>query len=187
MAVYFRVETKSLEPVPGMSSDQFTIYEDGQLVSSYESKQTILNPEAAAAHYTLLLVDMSGSVAESDDAALVGEAAQEFTSRVGAHNVVGVYAFDGAENIHKIRDFGPVNDGDVSVQEALSTYKPEDPSTNLHGAVVQGIDLLDKALAKSTKPMKFGTLVVFTDGTDRANRVSWGEMTSKIYSIDQDN
>jgi hypothetical protein len=48
-----------------MTVEQFEIYEDNELVSVYESKQTILNPEVAASHYTLLLVDMSGSVADS--------------------------------------------------------------------------------------------------------------------------
>ena len=58
IAIYFKVQTASGEPVGGrLSADQFRIYEDGSIVSQYESKQTILNPEVAVSHYTLLLVD----------------------------------------------------------------------------------------------------------------------------------
>jgi hypothetical protein len=67
VAVYFKVEDAKGEPVGGMTAEQFEIYEDDELVSVHESKQTILNPEVAASHYTLLLVDMSGSVTESED------------------------------------------------------------------------------------------------------------------------
>src|SRR2546425_1096411 len=65
VAVYFSVVDTKKQPVPNLAADQFKIYEDGKLVSVYESKQTILNPEVAAVQYTLLLVDMSGSVVES--------------------------------------------------------------------------------------------------------------------------
>src|SRR3990172_284167 len=67
VAVYFTVDTSDDQPVPGLTAQSFRIYEDGSLVSVHESKQTILNPEVAAEHYTLLLVDMSGSVTESGD------------------------------------------------------------------------------------------------------------------------
>ena len=72
VALYFRVDTEDGDPLPGLESEQFNIYEDDKLVSTYESKQTILNPEVAAAHYTLLLVDMSGSVVRGDGVAALG-------------------------------------------------------------------------------------------------------------------
>jgi hypothetical protein len=37
--------------------------------------------------------------------------------------------------------------------------------------VIEGLKLLDKQTASSPTPLTFGTLVVFTDGTDRAGRV----------------
>ncbi len=64
--------------------------------------------------------------------------------------------------------------------QVLSTFKPKDPSTNLNGAVVRALDELDTALGKATQPLKFGTLVVFTDGTDRANRVPAADMQQHI-------
>jgi hypothetical protein len=45
---------------------------------------------------------------------------------------------------------------------------------------VQALRELDKTLHGSNVPLRFGTLVVFTDGTDRANRVPLQEMVDAI-------
>src|SRR5580658_8589966 len=82
VAVYFTVDTSDKKPVPGLTADKFIIYEDRGKVSEFESKQTILNPQIAASHYTLLLVDMSGSVVESGNRDSVVEAAGTFADRV---------------------------------------------------------------------------------------------------------
>src|SRR5579864_4752459 len=83
VAVYFTVDTDSGDPVPGLTAEQFHIYEDDKIVSPFESKQTILNPEVAAMHYTLLLVDLSGSVTQSGQLPQLEEAVDKFTERVG--------------------------------------------------------------------------------------------------------
>lgn len=176
VAVYFAVDTSSGEPVPGLTADKFVIYEDGQKVSEFESKQTILNPTVAAAHYTLLLVDMSGSIVESKSAPKVIDAAAKFTAKVGKSHKVGVAAFDGSTELTGVVPFTESGAAAQSGIEKLATFKPKDPSTNLHGAVVEGLKVLRKALDAETKPLKFGTLVVFTDGSDRANRVSRDDM-----------
>ena len=171
VAVYFKVQGSNGDPVGGITAGQFRIFEDGALVSQFESKQTILNPEVAAAHYTLLLVDMSGSVS-SDPAAVESlvAAAGSFTERVGASHKVAVYAFDGSPDLHPIVPFtnGATAKAGVST---LAHFKPGDPSTNLNGAVIKGLGELDRAVAQSEQAMRFGTLVVFSDGTDRAARV----------------
>jgi hypothetical protein len=180
VAVYFKVEDHKGEPVGGMTAEQFEIYEDDQLVSVYESQQTILNPDVAASHYTLLLVDMSGSVADSDDFPKISEAATLFTSKVEKNNKVAIYAFDGSEDIHKISDFTGSAGGAQSRANSLSSFSPKDPSTNLNGAIIQGLAVLDEGLEKDENPLKIGTLVVFTDGTDRASRVPESEMLEAV-------
>src|SRR5580698_9327394 len=105
VAIYFKVQTRSGEPVAGLSADAFRIYEDGQLVSQYESKQTILNPEVAAAHYTLLLVDMSGSVSDSGTVPDLVRAVSTFADRVEKSEHVAIYAFDGAPDLYPIAPF----------------------------------------------------------------------------------
>jgi hypothetical protein len=171
VAVYFTVDTADGDPVPGLAAEHFRIYEDGSPVSVLESKQTILNPEVAAAHNTLLLIDMSGSVTGSGDLPAVVEAAEQFTIKVQAFQKVAVYAFDGSAQIHPIQGFTG-GSGAVQGVDKLSTFKARDPSTNLNGAIVAGLEVLDRQMAASSTPLTFGTLVVFTDGTDRAGRVT---------------
>jgi len=96
VAVYFSVETRNGQPVANLTPQDFRIYEDKQPVSVLESKQTILNPEVAAIHYTLLLIDMSGSVVDSGDMPALIQAASTFGDRVGPYQKVAVYTFDGS-------------------------------------------------------------------------------------------
>jgi len=169
VAVYFSVETRNGDPVANLTPQDFHIYEDKQPVSILESKQTILNPEVAAIHYTLLLVDMSGSVVDSGDMPTLIQAASTFGDRVGPYQKVAVYSFDGSPHLTGIVPFG----GNVRAGVAsLGNRRPRDPSTNLNGAVIEGVRLLNQQMERAPVPLRFGTLVVFTDGTDRAHRAS---------------
>lgn len=178
--VFFTVEEKDGEPVAGLAAEDFAIYEDDKLVSTFESQQTIQNPDVAAVMYTLLLLDMSGSITESGSADTVVDAAQGFVDRVGQSQKVAVYAFDGGKDIRSVVRFTEAKGSVEGGLEGLRTYKARDPSTNLHGAIVDGLDVLREALDKDKRPLKFGTLVVFSDGTDRAARVSREEMLEAI-------
>src|SRR5689334_5430868 len=168
IAVYFTVDTADGQPVPGLTAESFRIYEDDQPVSILESKQTILNPEVSATHYTLLLVDMSGSVADSGDVPVIVDSARGFSERVQKYQKVAVSVFDGSPTIQQIAGFSA---NGVAGLDQISLYKPRDPSTNLNGAVIEGLKVLERQMASSPTPLTFGTLVVFTDGTDRAGRV----------------
>jgi hypothetical protein len=169
VAVYFTVDTRSNKPVANLTPQDFRIYEDKQPVSILESKQTILQPEVAAIHYTLLLVDMSGSVVDSGEMPALIQAAGSFGDRVGPYQKVAVYSFDGSPHLTSVVGFG----GNVrSGVNALANRRPRDPSTNLNGAVIEGVRLLTQQMERAPVPLRFGTLVVFTDGTDRAHRAS---------------
>lgn len=179
VAVYFTVDTRDGDPVPGLKAEEFHIYEDDKLVSPYESKQTILNPEVAAEHYLLLLVDLSGSVTESGNLAPLQDAVNRFTSRVGQYQKLAVYGFDGRADIVPVRAFGP---GAANVN--LAGFKSTDPSTNLNGAVVKAVATLEKQLDAATAPLRFGTLVIFTDGTDHAHRVTREQALNELQQVD---
>ncbi|GAC1354905.1 MAG: hypothetical protein NVSMB47_08340 [Polyangiales bacterium] len=180
VAVYFTVDTSDDKPVPGLTADKFVIYEDGQKVSEFESKQTILNPKVAAAHDTLLLVDMSGSITESGKVDELTAAAKQFTTRIEKQQKVSIAAFDGSPELTTIVPFTESEGAASSGVDRLKTFKPRDPSTNLNGAVVKGLAELKRALDAEPKPLKFGTLVVFTDGTDRANRVTKQQLDDEL-------
>lgn len=185
VAVYFTVDTADGDPVAGLEAKSFRISEDGQPVSVLESKQMILNPEIAAAHHTLLLIDMSGSVSESDDVPLIIEAARGFAARVEKYQKVAVYAFDGSKQMTPLVGFttgAPLQAG----VEMIGEFRTRDPSTNLHGAIVEGVKVLERQKRTASQPLSFGTLVVFTDGTDRAGRVTAEEVKRTLDGTEID-
>ena len=184
VAVFFALDDRDGEPVADLLANDFNIYEDERLVSVDESRQTIVNPEIAAAHFTLLLVDMSASVTASDQLQSIIHAAGEFVRQVEHYQRVAVYAFDGSKSLYEIMPFMPSGPPTAHALSALSSFQSRDPSTNLNGAVLQALTELDKALDRSSVPLRFGTLVVFTDGTDRANRVPFQQMIDAVEASD---
>ncbi len=184
VALYFTVDTSAGEPVPGMTADQFRIYEDGRLISIFESQQTILNPEVATVRYTLLLLDMSRSVTESGQVPLIQEAVSAFIQGVGEQEKVAIYAFDGRAEIQPIAKFGTGANQLSGRNERLSSFRTQDPSTNLNGAIVEAVKVLDEAKESSEVPLRFGTLVVFTDGTDRAHRATSRQAIDAVEKSD---
>jgi hypothetical protein len=112
---------------------------------------------------------MSGSVVDSGDMPALIQAASTFGDRVGPYQKVAVYTFDGSPHLTPVVSFG----GNVRAGVgALGSRRPRDPSTNLNGAVIEGIRVLEQQMQHAPVPLRFGTLVVFTDGTDRAHRAS---------------
>jgi len=180
VAVYFAVNDGNGEPVADLLASDFNIYEDGKIVSRDESRQTIVNPEVAAVHYTVLLVDMSASVTESDQVGRIVAAANDFVTRVEPYQKVAVYAFDGAPELYEITPFTESEQRTSQGLGKLGEFRTRDPSTNLHGAVVLALDKLKQGLKGAKVPLRFGTLVVFTDGTDRASRVPLQQMLDAI-------
>ena len=180
IAVFFAVDDARGEPIADLLANDFRIYEDGKLVSVDESQQTIVNPEIAAAHYTLLLVDTSASVNASDQLAAISGAAREFLTSLERYQRVGVYAFDGSKSLYEIVPFTQTGPQALAGLERLSSFETKDPSTNLNGAVLAALSELDKVVRRSDAPLHFGTLVVFTDGTDRANRVPYQQMIDAV-------
>jgi hypothetical protein len=172
VALYFSVETADGAPVAGLSADSFRIYEDDQLISPFESKQTILNPELAVVHHIVLLLDLSGSITESGSIPALVEAAGAFAERITRSHHVAVFGFDGGPQLIPIAGFTTSSAAVQAALGSLGNRRVKDPSTNLNGAVVEAIKLIETQMGKSTQPLRFGTLVVFTDGTDRAHRVS---------------
>ena len=49
--------------------------------------------------------------------------------------------------------------------------------------MVQALDTLDRQVTRSRAPLSFGTLVVFSDGTDRASRVTVEELDEAVIAI----
>ncbi len=185
VAVYFSVDAGDGEAVSGLQASDFEIHEDGSRISSRESRQTLLKPEVAAAHYTLLLVDMSSSAGGVNRAPMIAEAAREFVKELSSRQRVAVYAFDGSSTLHRIQSFSSVPKPDRTL-ERLQRFTSKNPSTNLYGAVGQALSALDGALSRAKEPLRFGTLVVYMDGPDRAAQLPTQQLDKAIAATELD-
>ena len=189
---FFRVENCEEKPVPGLAIEDFTIEDDGQAMSPFESFPNLVPAKIGFKMYTVLLLDMSGSILSADTLPKLIESAEAFIRELVENpNLtmeVAVYFFDGRKDIVQLADFS--NDADALATAVQSLVEPEcetnddcpsdngyciesrciDPSTNLHGAIINGLQVLDskKALVDPTM-IRQGYLAVFTDGSDQAH------------------
>ncbi len=106
----------------------------------------------------------------------LARAASGFVTNVRRTQDVTVYAFDGSPEIHLAGEFPRTAAGDetpaLDVVSGLASYASHDPSRDLRGAILSALDQLDVRLMQVKKPVRVGTLVVFTEGPDLAGRVS---------------
>lgn len=172
----------------------FDIYEDGSLISSLESQAQVQNESGNFIFSTILLLDLSGSVLNDSELPRVKDAAKTFISSVMPRESssafgtkeMAIYWFDGEENIHALSDFSYdvafLTDRIDSINKNISS----DNSTNLNGAVIQGVSVIESRLNENKlKPQTStaGSLVIFTDGTDQAGRVSTNDARDAVNSI----
>jgi hypothetical protein len=178
VALYMDVADAHGQPVTGLQSSDFRIFEDGQPVSHHRRA----NQALAAEHFTLLLIELSSGAVMSDQVGAIRAAAEAWLAQVEAQQRVAVYAFDGAKTLHEIVTFQGERTGSSS-QNALAQLQRlevRDPATNLNGAVLLGLAELGRATRSSRAALRYGTLVVLTDGSDRANRISQRQMLDAV-------
>lgn len=188
VSVYFRARTTLGKPVTMLQCGDLTLYEDDEPVSVYESVYGIKSNPETAKFSVLLLVDLSGSIVE-ESLDTLKQAAIAFVDTLFRSNhphygnvELGIYIFDGRERIVVLADFtadtGKLLDAVKKISPALSL----DNSTNLNGAVVEGVQTVNARL-KSNKDMGLvpaGSLVIFTDGKDRAARVDGSKALKSV-------
>ncbi|MGA9521531.1 MAG: hypothetical protein WBV82_08715 [Myxococcaceae bacterium] len=197
VSLFFTVDTCDGEPVAQLTADKFRLLEDSAQVSAFESQQRIRPRAQDMRMYTLLLLDLSGSILRSGDYPRLREAADAFLDRMFAHDPgmhrVGIFAFDGRKELTQVVGFTgeravleagldslEVSECSVSAdcaafvdRRTCAGWRCVDDSTNLYGAVLNGTSAVEAAVASNPDiPHRQGALVVFTDGTDQAARVS---------------
>ena len=182
VAAYIAV-TDGSQPVTELQLESFQVYENEQLLSREEIHQSLLTKELAAYHHTVLLVDMSGEQgADEARARQVGS----FVETVRRTQPVSVFVFDGSPNLRYLADF-PKNTEGASVDVSrLAKMGSSDSSRNLNGAIVSGLKELDARLAQQRRPVKVGTLVVFTRGPDLAGRVPQADVDQALAETKDD-
>jgi hypothetical protein len=197
VSAFFSVDTCAGEPVSQLAGVNFDILEDGAAVSPYESRRTIQPRGQRYQMDSLVLLDFSGSILRSNSWPQLKAAAAKYVDTVLAHSGdgqrVAIYTFDGRPAVQQVVDFTDdrqqltrgldslgltqcTQSSDCAAFEGAKTcaaFRCVDDSTNLNGALVSALDLMDaRAAAQKDILFKDASLVVFTDGTDQASRVT---------------
>jgi len=180
VAVYVAV-SDGAEPLDELDESHFRVYENEQLLERAQTQLTLLERERAAYHQLLLLVDLSGKRDEAAQQRLT-RALTNFVSSVARQQTVSVFGFDGSTKIWKLGEFQRGHTGEIT----LERLEASDPSRNLNGAVVQALDKLGAELMRVRRPVRVGTLVVFTSGPDTAGRQSGEALYDAIQASDYD-
>jgi hypothetical protein len=175
------------EPISGLTATNISVFEGGEQVSESESDWSLDRQSAALETYTLLLIDVSKSIIESETLAVAQSVALIFAGTLLEQNQsVAVAVFDGHEDIRTVVDFSSdLAELTVGI-EGISEDDQLDESTNLNGALRQGLDLLDEQVAADVEGalISVGNLVVFTDGLDSAGRVSDSSARGAVAGTD---
>jgi len=172
--LFFGLQTCTGEPLLGLQKEDFVLSESGKPISLFESNLTILPRCTGFEFKSVLLLDMSGSIVHSGSLPLLQDAAKGFISQLTSDfQEVSILLFDGQEDVQILHDFTTDIDALIGAIDSLSSYEIVDKSTNLNGAVLQGLTALDDhfLLSPDTVLHQQGTLVVFTDGTDQAGLI----------------
>jgi len=182
VAAYVAV-TDGSDPVTELQLESFQIYENEQPLAREDIHQSLLAKELAAYHHTVLLVDMSGEQGADDARARqVGS----FVETVRRTQPVSVFVFDGSPSLRYVADFAKNADGAGADVSRLAKMGSSDSSRNLNGAIVSGLKELDARLAQQRRPVKVGTLVVFTRGPDLAGRVPQADVDQALAETKDD-
>lgn len=174
VAVNLSVGGKNGEPISGLTPDSFRIFEDGKLVPEDKAKRMLLDVKAAEAYFTVLLIDLSGPVIESQDFPELVRQVGDFMRALRGTHTLTVSVFDGRDDVRTILE--PDEDNTKAALDRLRRFRPEERKGNLNGAVIKGLAILDRQLAKSTASHKTSNLVVFTDRGDEAGKVPVEEL-----------
>lgn len=196
VSLLFKVDTCAGEPVSGLDAQAFELQEDGHTVSQFESQQRVSSQGEQFQFDSVVLLDLSGSVLRSGDFKSLQDAAKRYLSQVlavgGGSQRIALMTFDGRERPQVVVDFTSNEAQLVAGLQSLSTvecsssvqcagfsdhrtcagWRCVDDSTNLNGAVISTLDVLEGRLAQTDVPWRDAALVLFTDGTDQAGRVS---------------
>ncbi len=182
VSLFFKVDDKNNKPIPQLNSSNFTIFEKGRNddcpreVSSFEANSRIRPHSQIFTFNTILILDLSASVTATSLSELK-EAAKSFIDQVQPEDVgeayrMGIWWFDGENELHLLVDFTQSNAELKAAVDGITTTISSDPSTDLYGAVIKGMAKAEEVLAsyEAQDIISAVSMVVFTDGTDQAAR-----------------
>jgi uncharacterized protein YegL len=195
--LFFKVNLGEENQFTTLQPSAFEIYEDGSQISRLESQADIQRDPGDFLYSSVLMLDLSGSVLNNADLPRLKEAATTFIERtmpVEGEDLYGtremsVYWFDGEQSIHPLVDFTSERDSLISGIESINEDISSDVSTNLNGAVIQGLSVINNRLQEireDSTGSTAGSMVLFTDGTDQAGYVSTEQAMDSVRNAGSD-
>ena len=192
VSVFFKVTDTDGNPVPGLTAEQFTIYEQGRnddcfnTISSSESLARISPKSQVFSNSTLLVLDLSNSVLSNSLEELKSASIGFINSVMPAEELesfkMAIYWFDGEDQLHLLQELTSSTEQLVGAVESITSDISNDPSTDLYGAVIKATDLAENSIAENLNEGTIGaaSVVLFTDGTDQASRYSEEQALSMV-------
>ncbi len=192
VSIFFKVSDTNGNPVPGLTADQFTIYEQGRndecfnTISTSESYARISPNSQIFNNNTLLVLDLSNSVLES------GLEELKLASTSFVDNVMpdisedsfkmAIYWFDGEDELHLLNELTSSKEELIASIDGITDDISTDLSTDLYGAVIKSTDIATDLIKETTSGGNIGaaSVVIFTDGTDQASRYKKDTALEKV-------
>jgi uncharacterized protein YegL len=198
ISIFFKVQDINGNPVGYLKDENFVIYEKGindechRVVSEFEAKRKISGREQVFNHTTILVLDLSGSVLDQSLVKLQ-EAATSFVDAIVPDTIdpsvaMGIWWFDGEDVLHELV---PVTSNAFALKQGINNIAPgisTDNSTDLFGAVIKATaeaeSILDQYELDSIAAA--ASVVLFTDGQDRANRYPRQQALDAVTAASKD-
>lgn len=166
VSIFFKVSDTDGNPVPGLTADQFTIYEQGRndecfnTISQSESFARISPNSQIFNNNTILVLDLSNSVLESSLEELKTASVSFVNNVMPASDTesfkMAIYWFDGEDELHALNELTHVKQDLINSIQGIDENISNDPSTDLYGAVIKATDKAEKLLAESTTNDRIG-------------------------------
>src|SRR6185436_1207477 len=179
LAFYLDVRNNG-KPVPGLVEKDFKVYEDGKLVPPKKGKRALLDADVVSANFTIIQVDLSGPMADSEYLSDLAETVTHFAADLNERQEVAVNVFDGNDEVAPFLAFGAGKEQFRNLAEGIRKFRPRNRNSHLYGAVYPGISALEEKLAATAVSEKQATLVVFTDRGELAHTVGIEQMKEKL-------
>ncbi len=198
VSVFFKVNDRNGNAVPGLTPSNFTIFEQGRNddcyneISSSEASGTISPNAQIFSNNTFLVLDLSNSVLSTSLDELK-QASSNFIANVmpaipTESFKMGIYWFNGEDILHELQ---PLTTSATTLQQAIEsidTSISNDPSTDLYGAVIKATAIAENVLDSFEDQELFAaaSIVLFTDGTDQAARYTEAQAIAAVNGADED-
>lgn len=195
--LFFQVDLGEEHQFTTLEPSDFEIYENGSKISTLESQAQIQRDPGDYLYSSILMLDLSGSVLNNADLPKLKEAATTFIERtvpeegetLHGTREMAVYWFDGEKSVHPLVPFTPNPDELISGIEDINEDISDDASTNLNGAVIQGLSIMNSRLEEikdDSDASVAGSMVLFTDGTDQAGYRGTAEAVDSVRKANRE-